>query len=91
MITFPSIDLDYRLQINQTFVVGLNGLILCVSRTPVLDSALILREAGVTDDTLITLSPDGTDQVGTIYFIPSAISGVVQEPTEALDRVSQGQ
>jgi hypothetical protein len=83
MNTFSSIDLDYRVQINKTFVVSLNGLILCVSRTPVLDSACILREAGVTDDTIITMSPDGSDQVGMIYFIPSATDGFVQEPTEA--------
>jgi hypothetical protein len=83
MITIPSIDLDYCVQTNKTFVVSLNGQLLCVSRTPVLDSALILREAGGTDDTLVTLSPEGLDQVGVVYFIPSAISGMVQEPTDA--------
>jgi hypothetical protein len=75
--------LQWQVKINKTFVVSLNGLLLCVSRTPVLDSALILREAGVTDDTLVTLSPEGMDQVGVVYFIPSAISGMVQEAREA--------
>jgi len=82
MNTFPSIDLNYHAQINRTFVVSSNGLILCVSRTPALDSALVLREAGVTNDTLVTLSPEGSDKAGIVYFIPSAISGMVQEPTE---------
>jgi hypothetical protein len=80
MTTFPSIDLNYRLLSDNTFVVSLNGFVLSTSRTPVLDSALILQRAGVADDTLITLCPEGPEQVGIIYFVSSATSGMVREP-----------
>lgn len=83
MTTFPSIDLEYRSLGNGTFLVSLNGLALCQSRTPVLDSARTLQRAGVTNDTMITLSPEGPDVVGVIYFLSSALSGMMQELEEA--------
>lgn len=90
MTTFTSIDLDYRpVACGCCFAVSLNGLVLCCSRNPVLDSARVLYAAGVTDDTIITMSPDGHDVTGTMYFLSSALNGMVPELTQDREHTKQ--
>jgi hypothetical protein len=90
MTTFSSIDLDYRpVACGCCFAISLNGLVLCCSRNPVTDSARVLKAAGVTDDTIITMSPDGDGAVGIMYFLSSALSGMVPELTQDREQITQ--
>jgi len=78
MKTFTYIDLDYRPKIcGCCFAVSWDGLVLCCSPKPILDSARILKKLGMSDDTIINLRSEGSEGLGVSYSLSSALSGMI--------------
>jgi hypothetical protein len=72
--TTSSINLEsHLLPCGCCFVVSLKGIPICQSADPVVDAALILKEAGVADETTIRIKLEGSD-VAAKYTLRDLIS-----------------
>lgn len=83
MNTLSSIDLNYHPVICGCCVaVSWDGLVLCCSRNPVLDSARVLKAMGAQDDAIVTLRSEGSETLSVVYSLSSALNGAIRDVKE---------
>lgn len=81
-MTTSSINLKYRLLPCGCVAVSLKGLPICCSADPIMDAAVVLKEAGIADETKIRMDHEGSD-VGISFALKNVISEYESEPDES--------
>ena len=87
-MTTSSIKLEYRLMPCGCFTVSLNGLPVCHTVDPILDTALFLKEAGVAEEATVTMILEGSN-IALRYSLRDVISEFECE-AEASDKPDEG-
>lgn len=78
-MTTSSINLEYRFLPCGCVAVSLKGLPICCSADPIVDAAIVLKEAGIADDTKIRMDHEGSD-VGISFSLKNVICEDEPEP-----------
>jgi hypothetical protein len=79
-MTTSSIEFDYRpLFDTDCFVVSLKGLPICITSTPIIDTAHFLKKAGVADEAGFDMWLEGSD-IGASYSVGHVISASTCKP-----------